>query len=102
MMIDEGANEEPLLDQPKIQIYGRRWYILLTFAGLAIMQATTWNIFAPIPDPVKAASGWSVATTAWVTNAANVTMLVFCPLASYAASERGARAPTVACAVTWF
>ena len=59
------ALAEPLIvdADAKIFVYGRRWYVLTVFSLLAVAQATTWNIYGPIADPVRWRSGDSLVVT---------------------------------------
>ena len=37
----------------------RRWLVLLTFCGLGLGQAFTWNIFSPIEKQLKTTFDWT-------------------------------------------
>lgn len=72
-----------------------RWWILLHYALLSILQSLSWNIFSPIEDVVKRAYGWEDWTFSWGANVANIGFaLALVPMAAFY-EKSGARSSTV-------
>ena len=73
-------------------------WVLCTFCLLSMLQALTWNFFAPISTTMLSVYGFSNSNIARLANTANIGILVALPPSSVAVDRFGARVPTVACA----
>jgi len=51
-----------------LQVFKRRWYILLLFSLVYVMQSTIWNTWGPLAQSAKIAFGWSLDEIALLTN----------------------------------
>jgi len=51
-----------------LQIYSRRWYILMLFSLVNVMQSLMWNTWGPLAHSAEVAFGWSLDDIALLTN----------------------------------
>ena len=67
----------PLLPwSPSIRVYKRRWYILLIFSLVAILQDTIWNTWGPIDHTAIFLYGWSHDLVALFANYGSILYIV--------------------------
>ena len=62
---------------PTQVVYTRRWYILIVFSVLAMMQATVWNTWGPIAETVNNVYHWSDKTVSLLSLWGTITFLAF-------------------------
>jgi len=81
--VETSPSEEtsPLLPGPAhIAVYKRRWYILLIFSLVAILQDTVWNTWGPIDHTAVFLYGWSHELIALFANYGSILyILAFIP-----------------------
>jgi hypothetical protein len=75
-----------------------RWWVLGSFSALSLVQAVTWNFYAPVHYAVQGMYNWDASTVAWIENTANVAMLVSIPFSQICVDSFGNRVPTLCCA----
>ena len=51
-----------------LQVFKRRWYILILFSLVSAAQSTIWNTWGPIAQSAQMAFGWSLGEIALLTN----------------------------------
>ena len=51
-----------------LQVFKRRWYILVLFSLANVIQSTIWNTWAPLAQSAHIAFGWSLGEIALLTN----------------------------------
>ena len=73
------------------QVYGRRWYVLLVFSLLAMLQSTEWNFYSPISGVVERIYGWDDYLVEWMANTAGLVYTVVVCFASMLVDAKGAR-----------
>lgn len=87
--------EEGLLRQETC-VYKRRWYILLIFSLVAILQDTIWNTWGPIDHTAIFLYGWSHDLVALLANYGSILYIVAFIPAVYCL-ERSVRAAMLLC-----
>jgi len=71
------GDTSPLLPgPPHITVYKRRWYILLIFSLVAILQDTVWNTWGPIDHTAIFLYGWSHDLIALFANYGSILYIV--------------------------
>ena len=67
----------PLLaNQPHTKVYKRRWYILLIFSLVAMLQDTIWNTWGPVDQTAIFLYGWSSDLIALFANYGSILYIV--------------------------
>jgi len=51
-----------------LQVFKRRWYILILFSLVSIGQTVIWNTWGPLAQSAEVAFGWSLSEIALLTN----------------------------------
>jgi len=57
----------PVTDD-RIQVFKRRWYILILYSLVNVMQSMIWNTWGPLSLSAQIAFGWSLDEIALLTN----------------------------------
>ena len=57
----------PVVDS-HLQVFKRRWYILILFSLANVIQSTIWNTWGPLAQSAHIAFGWSLGEIALLTN----------------------------------
>jgi len=52
----------------QIQVFKRRWYILILYSLVNVMQSMIWNTWGPLALSAQIAFGWSLDDIALLTN----------------------------------
>jgi len=74
---NQSVDTSPLLPgPPHIAVYKRRWYILLIFSLVAILQDTVWNTWGPIDHTAIFLYGWSHDLIALFANYGSILYIV--------------------------
>lgn len=84
------CNAIPLLHTEGLYRASRgRWWVLLCFVLMGILQAASWNIYGPVYQvALTAFPSWTPAFLDWVINSANISfLLVLYPVALFAARQ---------------
>lgn len=45
-------------ESDEVKVYKTRWYILVLFCGVSILQSTMWNTWGPIQATARAVFAW--------------------------------------------
>jgi len=60
--------ETTLVTDSRLQVFKRRWYVLVLFSLVYMTQSAIWNTWGPLTQSVKVAFGWSLDDVALLTN----------------------------------
>lgn len=73
-----------------------RWWVLLCYCLMGILQACQWNVYGPIfPLVLRAFPSWTTTFLNWVINSANITFVLAIGIVAHAAACFGHRKPTL-------
>ncbi|XP_060067646.1 solute carrier family 49 member 4 homolog [Ylistrum balloti] len=78
-------------DGQYIEVYGRRWYILVVFSLLTFTQAAVWNTWGPIAVSCEKAFGWDNTIIALLPNWGPIGSLLAGWLSSWSMDVKGIR-----------
>lgn len=71
-VIDHSLRETETVCTPvtsgQLQVFKRRWYILILFSLIYVIQSTIWNTWGPLTQSARIAFGWSLDDIALLTN----------------------------------
>jgi len=56
------------LTDDRIQVFKRRWYILILYSLVNVMQSMIWNTWGPLALSAQIAFGWTLDEIALLTN----------------------------------
>jgi len=80
--MNNSEDNTPLVTrQINVKVYKRRWYILLIFSLVAVLQDTIWNTWGPIDHTAVVMYGWSDKLVALLANYGSILYIVaFIPM----------------------
>jgi len=70
------CKDEEGSERLQTHVYKRRWYILLVFSLVAILQDTVWNTWGPIDHTAIFLYGWSPDLVALLANYGSILYIV--------------------------
>lgn len=77
---DDGTPDVAVVNSNKqsqeIKVYKRRWYVLLAFSLVALMQGGLWNTWGPIAASSEEAFGWTDGDIALFANWGPIAYLI--------------------------
>lgn len=77
------------------RLYPLRWWLVVVFSALGILQAASWNFYAPISSSVQTVFNWPEIVVEWLPNTAGIAMVLSLSFFSMVIDIRGARFSTL-------
>jgi len=70
--VDNSLNVAEITNTPdansQLKVYKRRWYIMVLFSLVYMIQSSIWNTWGPLTNSAEVAFGWSLHDIALLTN----------------------------------
>jgi len=78
----QGRFQAQAQGHPDLCVYRARWWLVVVFSALGVLQSAQWNFYSPISTSVKAIYGWTDGTVSWLANTAGIVFTVTVRLTS--------------------
>ncbi|XP_076456101.1 solute carrier family 49 member 4 homolog isoform X2 [Babylonia areolata] len=95
----EGGEREPLLKPEGVEavtvLYARRWYLLVLFSFVALLQTMSWAAWGPISESAEAVLGWEDSDITMCVFVGNLSFCVCCIPFSWLMDHKGLRVSAI-------